>query len=354
MAFIDYTISNNIYLFLPIIFLFLNIKIGSGLYFIAASSIVLSVLYYFFRDLEYLVRFIKTYLLAIPLIFYILRCKFNSDLLITIFFKLNAALIYCEFIIYSLTGHLVFADTTIMLSYPRYKALFSDSNFFSYAMLCFIIYDRIRHGRFSLYLVGSILLSLSFSAIGILVFLVLFNGIFLRFHLRRLFSVLFVLLTSAIFILYYFILFYVDNLRDFFESSIFSFKAISMSMRLELQKPALNSILSMESFWFGHGPGSARILSEADLNLHNTYLQVFYEVGFISFALVIGTFIFLLKYVDKRFYPILCCIFLMGNIMEVFYFPLFAFIFYLSMLNKGINNAFFINRSHFGSKAGNI
>ena len=78
------------------------------------------------------------------------------------------------------------------------------------------------------------------------------------------------------------------------------------------------------------GSGYARKMNERGMNLHNTYLQTFLEIGLIGLLVIIVFFFVIYVNINILFLPLLASFFLLGNVLEVFYFPLLLFIFFLS------------------------
>lgn len=91
----------------------------------------------------------------------------------------------------------------------------------------------------------------------------------------------------------------------------------------------------MIAILFGMDAGTTKEMNEYGLNLHNTYLQAFLEIGLIGLLTILGFFLIIFFNINILFLPFLSVIFLLGNILEVFYFPLLLFIFYLSKLYEG-------------------
>jgi len=141
-----------------------------------------------------------------------------------------------------------------------------------------------------------------------------------------------------------------DKIRNLSDDPFLQFKLVSLSIRFEVQKNAINKLMETDNLLLGLGIGSARKLNDRNLNLHNTYLQVLVEIGLLGLIPILGLFIFIFWNIHILYVPLLSIMFLLGNIMEVFYFPLLLFIFFLS--NAYVSqkyrrkNEIFINNSN--------
>ena len=68
------------------------------------------------------------------------------------------------------------------------------------------------------------------------------------------------------------------------------------------------------------------------MNLHNSYLQMLLEMGINCLLIVLVFGMWCYYYLDKHFVLLFVALFLLGNVLEVFYFPLLSFILFLSLI----------------------
>lgn len=355
MAFFDFTYTYNIYIVILLILFILIIlnKFDKKLVY-ALPLILLAFLYLIVFSFGEFYRFEKTFLLIIPIVYVSLLYEIRIINILKYFLHMNILFIYIEFIYYILFGSTIFPNTTSTLEFMRYHSFFQDSNFFSYTILIYIIFQKINTGKYNVFYIGSLLLSLSISAIGIFIIFIFFFPFFIKkaqiwTTFLRVFS--FILITAITFI-YYFIVMNSNEIRDLSDNQLISFKLESMARRFDVQSNAINLLIDQNSLLLGLGNDAAKKSNTEGLNLHNTYLQIFLESGFITILLVVCFIIFMFWSINILFVPILSVMFLLGNIMEVFYFPLLLFIFFLSKVYE--NNLIRRKKSEIFFNSGNI
>lgn len=332
LAFFDLTIKSNIYILIPLI-VFFYILIGRFSYYLSFTLplILIGFVYLFYFGFDEFFRFQKTFLLVVPITYLLFVYKINLSNTLRYFLIVNVFIVYLEFIVYNLFGIILMPNTSIMIGWPRYHAFFPDSNFFSYTILCYVVYDRITRGKYNLWMIGSIFISLSISAILVLIFFYLFYNVYVNNlerikYIRTKFLLVFIFSMTA----YFYFTINADDLRGLSENESVQFKIVSMSIRLDMQSQAIKNIFENNSFFLGLGSGAAKTLNEFGLNLHNTYLQAFLESGFFVFSIILIFFLKIFFEINILFLPFLMILLLLGNILEIFYFPLVLFIFYLS------------------------
>ena len=101
---------------------------------------------------------------------------------------------------------------------------------------------------------------------------------------------------------------------------------------------------TLPDFFLGIGAGKTRTLSEIGLNMHNSLLQLFLEMGFFLLSMVVLLILSMLYYIKKtKWLIIFCVILVLGVILETLYSPLLSFVYFLSfsedyeqLLNKKV------------------
>jgi hypothetical protein len=142
---------------------------------------------------------------------------------------------------------------------------------------------------------------------------------------------------------YYNLIVYAKELREIailYEGFIVQNKLISLAIRFEGQVDILNLMDNIKTFFLGIGAGNTKTVIVTGANLHNSYLQIFLEMGFVFLITVLSFIGYFLFTLNKNFIIIFCVVFLLGNILEVVYYPLLSFIYFLSKSyeNKTINS----------------
>ena len=353
VSFFSLTYKYNFYIiFALMIFMYIlmnkfRVKLG-----FLIPLFLITLIYYVDSGFGGFYRYLKTLLLIIPLSYVIFTNKIKINKLFLFFININVLLIYIEFLTYQLLGIIIFSNTTNTLGLLRHHAFFEDSNFFSYTILIFILYGKTVYNKYNFYYIGALLISLSVSAISVFLILVIILYLHRKYFLRysRFIRVSFFVFITIFISLYYFTVMNSDKIRNLSDDPFLQFKLVSLSIRFEVQKNAINKLMETDNLLLGLGIGSARKLNDRNLNLHNTYLQVLVEIGLLGLIPILGLFIFIFWNIHILYVPLLSIMFLLGNIMEVFYFPLLLFIFFLS--NAYVSqkyrrkNEIFINNSN--------
>lgn len=333
VSFFSLTYKYNFYIiFALMIFMYImmskfRVKLG-----FLIPLFLITLVYYFDSGFGGFYRYLKTLLLIIPLAYVIFTYKIKINKLFLLFINISVLFIYIEFITYQLFGIIIFPNTTNTLGLLRHHAFFEDSNFFSYTILIFILYGNTVYNKYNFYYIGALLISLSVSAVSVFLILVIILYLHRNYFLRysRFIRISFFVFITIVISLYYFTVINSDKIRNLSDNPFIQFKLVSLSIRFEVQKNAINKLIETDNLLLGLGIGSARKLNDRNLNLHNTYLQVLVEIGLLGLIPILGLFIFIYWNIHILYVPLLSVVFLLGNIMEVFYFPLLLFIFFLS------------------------
>lgn len=139
----------------------------------------------------------------------------------------------------------------------------------------------------------------------------------------------------AIFLIYYGLLFVLTTVRNIDTSNDYmAEKLVSLSLRFESQLEAFDALAFDHDYWWGIGAGKTREITAKGMNLHNSFLQVLLEMGICCLLIVFAFSVFCYHYLDKCFVLLFIALFLLGNVLEVFYFPLLSFILFLSAVYK--------------------
>ena len=294
-------------------------------YFVFAFFIILSFVYYLVGDFRDSFRVIKTMSILLPILFIPPNINIRVSKVLHYFLVLNALLVYIDFLLYYVAG-ITITDTELSGIFLRLGGLMEDSNFYSFSIVCYIQYLYIKTNRYNKLFIISVFLSVSFSAILLLFSIFIFNLLAKRFNKKV--SSFSVVLSLSLFIAYYSSVILMPNLRDTFAvDSSLNVKFISLSLRFESQYQALMST----EYIFGIGAGRTTSYTDIGLNLHNSYLQIFLEMGsFLLLPILLLIFTYYRK-IDSKFVPLFMMILFLGNILEVIYFPIISFILFLSL-----------------------
>lgn len=323
------------------LFLYVILFFGRFNFSLIISTIVflISLFYLYMSGMGEAYRFLKTFLVFFPVAYVCRYYNLSNSKLLDAFLKFSVFLVFLEFIFYSFFGFGFIPDTTTTRAagaeFLRYRSFFEDSNFFSYTILTYIFYKKIVFGRYDIFFVGALFLSLSVSAIIAFISLVSFYSVFnpvgfLKRYYRFIFGVLILVVTCF----YIFLVFNFFDLIGTVDSEFWRFKLVSLSIRFDVQAAAINYIFANDSSIWGDGAGAARLMNDGGYNLHNTYLQIFVEMGFFTLLFVLFFLTYMFYRIDVRFLPVYSLLVLLGLIMEVYYFPLLVFVFYLSHLKN--------------------
>lgn len=341
LGFFSFTYTYNIYILYGLILLPICLYKKQTTYivlFLFFILLSLSIPYFFIHDGRASFRVLKTALIFLPLlILYSLKgIEFQLSGLFHGFMKVSAFLVILDFFLYFLIGRMLMGGTESDFL-PRPIGLMEDSNFFSYLMLVYIFYLKKEGGTYNLFFIISLILSGSLAAIScflILTLLFRFCNIE-KLSQSKFIKYLVIIFTSICFIAYFNIAFNYNNIMENVEvadmDGIEKVKFYSLMMRFGAQNEALMMIDSPSKIFFGIGAGNTKNLTEREMNLHNTYLQLFLEQGFVIFFFFALFIVILVTKIKNTYYVILfCLVFLLGTILEVFYYPLLSFIFFIS------------------------
>lgn len=217
---------------------------------------------------------------------------------------------------------------------------FEDSNFYSYAMVSYLMALKYMYGRKTKLFIFSVIVSGSVSAIGFMLLLLLaykmkwFSvtnpqvGKCLRNRAMVIASVL--LLMGSYFM-------FVQNsgrISEYVQTTemhpAIKFKLWSMMLRFEAQSQAINTVVEQGNEIFGAGAGASKKITSNNMNLHNTYYQIFVEMGAVMCASVVLLLLYyLFRIKDNRFLLIFGGLLILGNMLEVYYMPILQFAYFL-------------------------
>lgn len=332
------TYATNIYIVFALALLFCLFLSGEKehrkmLYLYVALAGCLSVFYFVIHGGGAAYRIFKTLtLIWLTLLIPIIQGQKITKML-HYFMVINALLVYVDVVLYNTIGF-SFTRGVDTYGYMRFSGMIEDSNFFSYMLFCYVYYRKIETGKYDFFLIGAILLSFSLSLISTMAV------VFLLLSLRRLW-----LLPSRyikawggilivfVFVVYYGLLFVLNSFRNVdAQNDYFAEKLVSLSLRFESQLEAFDALSVDNAYWWGIGAGKAREITTKAMNLHNSYLQILLEMGLVCLLLVVAQVAYCYRYLDKRFVLLFVVMILLGNVLEVFYFPLLSFIFFLSFV----------------------
>jgi O-antigen ligase len=233
-----------------------------------------------------------------------------------------AALLVCiDFVLYFITGTMIMGGTESGFL-PRPRGLMEDSNFFSYLMLVYIFYLKKQEGRYNYLLVLSLILSGSLAAISCFLLLSLFYRFtdHVKLSKSKLIKYLTLIITGISFFVYFNTAFNYNKIMENVEVSemdgLEKVKFYSLMLRFGAQNEALMLIDSPSKILFGIGAGNTKNFTEREMNLHNTYLQLFLEQGLIVFVLFALLILLMALKIHDTYYVILfCVIFMLGTIL---------------------------------------
>ena len=329
------TYASNIYVLFAIalsLIILLNsfntnkqLKTNTLYYFIFAYFVFLSFTYYFMRDFRDSYRIIKTMTILLPILFIPPNINIRVSKLLHYFLVLNALLVCLDFLLYYATG-LTITNSEFSGAFLRLGGLMEDSNFYSFTIVCYIQYLYLKNKTYNKLFVISIFLSASFSSILLLFSIFAYN--YMTKYFDKKVALLSTIVSLSLFFIYYFSVVVFSDLRNYeLDSYSLGIKLISLSMRFESQYQALMS----SEYLFGIGAGNTMKLTDAGMNLHNSYLQIFLEMGLVLLVPVLLLIMVYYKKIDNKFIPLFMMILFLGNILEIIYFPLISFILFLSI-----------------------
>ena len=123
-------------------------------------------------------------------------------------------------------------------------------------------------------------------------------------------------------------------ISDFQMSDLLKVKIASISHRFTTVSNAMSELDSMNEFLFGIGAGKTKGLSDIGLNLHNSLLQMFLEMGGVLVCVVLLVIFMMIRNLRITKYVILFCVILvLGSMMETLYNPLLALVYFMSFSN---------------------
>lgn len=205
--------------------------------------------------------------------------------------------------------------------------------------MLYILFEN-NNREIQFFLIGAVLLSFSLSLIltMVCVFVVLQMKKIWQWSEVRV-KLLGGIILIVAFLIYYGLLFVLTTVRDVDTSSGYvAEKLVSLSLRFESQLEAFDALAADHDYWWGIGAGKTREITTKEMNLHNSYLQILLEMGVCCLLVVFAFGVYCYHYLDKHFVLLFVALFLLGNVLEVFYFPLLSFILFLSVIYK--NNKF--------------
>lgn len=354
LSFILITYASNLYVLWGFTFL------GSQLLFVKQKRkfpvflvflfVGLIPLYYVLYGFEGGFRVLKTFVIFIPFfLLSALRNTASSDALkgmrpLHYVMLISAILVCVDFVLYLTIGRSIMSFTKSGFL-PRPNGLMEDSNFFCYSMVCYIMYLKYAFGKSTKFFILSVFLSGSFSAIAIML-LMLFLYKRTTFSLIKPYSRRWYIIRSGIvsFVILFHCCYYlvvdrkddiINLIEEFDMSPLLKIKARSMFLRFEAQKEAMEYISDNGKQLLGGGPGITKTLNERGMNLHNTYYQLYIEMGVILTSLVVILLLYYMLKIEDLSYLILFGVMsLFGNMLEVYYFPILPFIFFLYKLQQ--------------------
>ena len=358
LSFAYITYASNIYIvwgiitLIPILFFTKRNNIIPFLFTICFFFFVC--LYYVLYGIEGGFRILKTYTICLTFII-LSQSKQEAEKIqillkpLHYFMTLSAWIVCIDFVLYWGGGHTIMNFTSSGLM-PRPNGLMEDSNFYSYLMVCYIMYLKYTYGKSTKLFIISIFLSGSFSAIMILLLLLFFykrttiNNLSQRMQKWKVWRILIIMSVLIIHLSYYMILEYKNQIIDYIEAvdmnPLLKVKAASMFHRFESQEIAIHEINKSGKYFFGGGPGITRTLNDRDMNLHNTYYQMYVEIGGIMlFIVAFFLFYYMLDIKNVSFLLLFGIMSLFGNMLEVFYAPVLSFIYFLYKLNGHVTSS---------------
>ena len=343
LGFYFFTYATNIYIVFAFAILFCLFLSSTKeyrkiLYVYLISTILMVGFYLAIHDGGAAYRIFKTLTLVWLTIFIPVVNDLRISKLLHYFLLGNALLIYIDVLLYNFLG---FSLTNGVETYGfmRVAGVIEDSNFFSYILFCYIYYLKIMTGKFNYFLIGAVLLTFSLSLIITMVCVFILLQIKSLWKLPEMYvKVLGGIVLVVAFLVYYGLLFVLTTVRDIDTSDDYiAEKLVSLSLRFESQLEAFDALAINNDYWWGIGAGKTREITTKEMNLHNSYLQILLEMGICCLLIVFALGVFCYRYLDKYFVLLFVALFLLGNVLEVFYFPLLSFVLFLSMVFKNEN-----------------
>lgn len=335
LSFFAFTYQYNInILYASLLFIFIPKQRNKSI--LVGTLAILSLLvvpYFIVHDSRASYRIVKTLAVFMPLFFIpvLERSRYRLSSLFHLFMVVNAWLVYVDFLLFFTTGRTIMHFTTTGIL-PRPCGLIEDSNFFSYLMVVYCIYRKRITGLYSKFLLGAVVLSGSLSAVSMMFFLLLF---YKAHRTGKLFSRWrYVFGTALCIFLYFCVVLYAENIVDYIRqldvNELVKFKSVSMILRLQTQHEALMYLLNHDPLC-GVGAGLTTQLMTKGINLHNGYLQLLFEMGALLLVPTVVLIVSSIAFMRDTFYiPLFCVLLILGNILDIVYFPLLSFVFFVS------------------------
>ena len=112
-----------------------------------------------------------------------------------------------------------------------------------------------------------------------------------------------------------------DYIQQLDVNELVKLKSVSMTLRLQTQHEALTYLLNHDPLC-GVGAGLTTQLMTKGINLHNGYLQLFFEMGALLLVPTIILIASSIAFMRDAFYiPLFCVLLILGNILDIVYFP---------------------------------
>lgn len=335
LSFFAFTYQYNInILYASLLFIFILRQRNKPILIGALAILSLLIVPYFIvHDSRASYRIVKTLAVFMPLFFMpvLEKTHYRLSSFFHGFMVVNAWLVYIDFFLFFAIGRTIMHFTTTGIL-PRPCGLIEDSNFFSYLMVVYCIYRKRITGLYSKFLLGAVVLSGSLSAVSMMFFLLLFYKMHGNKKLNSRWR--YVLGSALCIFLYFCIVLYSENIVDYIRqldvNELVKLKSISMILRLQTQHEALVYLLSHDPLC-GVGAGLTTQLMTKGINLHNGYLQLFFEMGALLLGPTIVLIVSSIAFMKDTFYiPLFCVLLILGNILDIVYFPLLSFVFFIS------------------------
>lgn len=332
----------NIYVAWGIIpfFILINKSVYKYAIFFAFLLTLLSLFYYYCSGFSSAFRVVKTMVVILPFFLtnILQREQYCLSKIFRLFMKLNAILVCIDFFLYFIIGHTIMTFTQSGFM-PRPCGFLEDSNFFSYLMLVYVFYYKWHYGQYSKLFIASLLLSGSFSAI--------FSFLMLFFVFKKKctegvcslkFKILIVVIALSIVGIYDLFAIHSGIVLEFISelqmNDLLKVKMASMTHRFTTVSNAMSEMDTMNEYLWGIGAGKTRGLSEIGLNLHNSFLQMFLEMGGVLVVVILFMVFLMIRNIKTtRYVILLCVVFSLSAMMETFYNPLLAFVYFISFSN---------------------
>ena len=339
LGFTSLTYKYNLYIlwgFVPILFLS-NKSVYKSTFFFIFTLLSFSLLYFLYQGGNSAFRIVKTMIVFLPFFYtnVLIRTKYSLSKLFEYFMNFNAFLVCIDFCLFFTVGKTITNFTTSGFM-PRPCGLLEDSNFFSYLMLIYIFYYKWKYNYCKKIYILSLFLSGSFAAI----FFFLLLSIVMKFKRivnSRSILLKFTIISGAITIIIIYDIMainpsYILEILSLLDvNELLQVKFISMSNRFTTIANAMTEMKTLPDFFFGIGAGKTRTLSEIGLNMHNSLLQLFLEMGFFLLSMVILLIFSMLYYIKNIKWLIIFCVMLvLGVLLETLYSPLLSFVYFLN------------------------